>query len=139
MLHLAIADASRVAYAELLADETAATAVGFLARTLAWLGALGVRVERVMTDNASCFVRRQYTPALVAHGIRHVRTRPYTPRTNGKAERFIQTALCEWAYVTPCRSSRARARALGPFLQAYNTTRPHTAHGYRPPIRRVTG
>ena len=138
VLHVAIDDASRVAYAELLPDETAATAVAFLERTVAWLAALGVVVERVMTDNAFCFVQRQYTTALAGLGIRHVRTRPYTPRTNGKAERFIQTALREWAYVRPYRASRARACALQPFLQAYNTTRPHTAHGFQPPISRLT-
>ncbi len=89
-----------------------------------------------MTGNAFCFVQRQYTTAQAALGIRQVRTQPYMRRTNGKAERFIQTALREWTYVKPYPSSRARA--LGPFLQAYNTIRPHTAHGYRPPISRLT-
>jgi transposase InsO family protein len=137
-LHVAIDDASRVAYAELLPDETAASAVVFLHHAVAWLAALGVRVEAVMTDNAFCYIRRQYATATTALGLRHLRTRPYTPRTNGKAERFIQTALREWAYAKPYRSSAARAGALRPFLTAYNTTRPHTAHGRRPPISRLS-
>jgi len=136
-LHVAVDDSSRVAYAELLPDETAASAVAFLAHAVAWLAGLGVHVERVMTDNAFCYTQRQYAEAIAALGLRHLRTRPYTPRTNGKAERFIQTALREWAYVRPYRSSRQRAGALGPFLADYNTTRPHTAHGRRPPISRL--
>jgi transposase InsO family protein len=137
-LHVAIDDCSRVAYAELLPDETAASAVVFLGHAVAWLATLGVRVEAVMTDNAFCYVRRQYATAIAALGLRHLRTRPYTPRTNGKAERFIQTALREWAYAKPYRSSRARAGALGPFLTSYNTTRPHTAHDRKPPISRLS-
>ena len=137
-LHIAIDDASRVAYAELLPDESAASAVQFLQHAVAWLATLGVQVEAVMTDNAFCYVRRQYAEAMTTLGLRHLRTRPYTPRTNGKAERFIQTALREWAYVKPYRSSRARAGALGPFLTFYNTRRPHTAHGRKPPISRLS-
>jgi transposase InsO family protein len=137
-LHVAIDDASRVAYAELLPDEKAATAVLFLEHAVAWLGTLGVRVEAVMTDNGFCYVHRQYAAALARLGVRHLRTRPYTPRTNGKAERFIQTALREWAYARPYRSSKARAGALGSFLACYNTTRPHTAHGRKPPISRLS-
>jgi transposase InsO family protein len=137
-LHVAIDDASRVAYAELLPDETATSAVLFLQHAVAWLAALGVHVESVMTDNAFCYVRHRYRDALAALGLRHLRTRPYTPRTNGKAERFIQTALREWAYVKPYRSSAQRAGALSPFLRTYNTTRPHTAHGRRPPMSRLS-
>jgi transposase len=137
-LHVAIDDASRVAYAELLPDETAASAVVFLHHAVAWLATLGVQVEAVMTDNAFCYIRRQYATATTALGLRHLRTRPYTPRTNGKAERFIQTALREWAYAKPYRSSAARAGALGRFLTSYNTTRPHTAHGRKPPISRLS-
>jgi transposase InsO family protein len=137
-LHVAIDDCSRVAYAELLPDETAASAVLFLGHAVTWLATLGVRVEAVMTDNAFCYVRRQYAEATARLGLRHLRTRPYTPRTNGKAERFIQTALREWAYAKPYRSSRARAGALGPFLTSYNTTRPHTAHDRKPPISRLS-
>lgn len=137
-LHVAVDDASRVAYAALLPDESAASAVRFLRDAVAWLARLDVRVKEVMTDNAFCYVQRQYATALAALGIRHLRTRPYTPRTNGKAERFIQTALREWAYARPYRSSAQRAGALGPFLRTYNTTRPHTAHGRRPPITRLS-
>lgn len=137
-LHVAIDDCSRVAYAELLPDETAASAVVFLTHAVAWLATLGVHVEAVMTDNAFCYVHRQYATAIAALGLRHLRTRPYTPRTNGKAERFIQTALREWAYAKAYRSSAQRAGALGPFLTDYNTTRPHTAHGRRPPISRLS-
>lgn len=137
-LHVAVDDASRVAYAELLPDETAASAVVFLEHAVAWLATLGVRVERVMTDNAFCYVHRTYASAIARLGLRHVRTRPYTPRTNGKAERFIQTALREWAYARAYRSSAQRAGALGSFLTSYNTTRPHTAHGRRPPVSRLS-
>lgn len=137
-LHVAIDDASRVAYAELLPDETAASAVAFVQHAVAWLAGLGVHVASVMTDNAFCYTRRQYATALTSLGLRHLRTRPYTPRTNGKAERFIQTALREWAYAQPYQSSDDRAGALAPFLTTYNTTRPHTAHGRRPPISRLS-
>jgi transposase InsO family protein len=137
-LHVAIDDASRIAYAELLPDESAASAILFLEHAVAWLATLGVRVEAVMTDNAFCYVRRRYAAALAGLGLRHLRTRPYTPRTNGKAERFIQTALREWAYAKPYRSSRARASALAPFITSYNTTRPHTAHRRKLPISRLS-
>jgi transposase InsO family protein len=137
-LHVAIDDCSRVAYAELLPDESAASAVAFLGHAVAWLAALGVHVEAVMTDNAFCYTQRRYAEATTALGLRHLRTRPYTPRTNGKAERFIQTALREWAYAKAYRSSAQRAGALGPFLTDYNTARPHTAHGRRPPISRLS-
>lgn len=136
-LHVAIDDASRLAYAELLPDETAHSAVVFLDHAVTWLATLGVVVESVMTDNALCYVRQQYATALATHGLRHIRIRPYTPRTNGKAERFIQTALREWAWASPYPTSAARAGALAPFLTAYNTTRPHTAHGRKPPISRL--
>ena len=111
---------------------------GLLEHAVAWLASLGVRVERVMTDNAFCYVHRRYREALAQLGLRHVRIRPYTPRTNGKAERFIQTALREWAYRRPYRSSRQRAGALAAFLATYNQTRPHTAHGRRPPFSRLS-
>lgn len=136
-LHVAIDDASRLAYAELLPDETARSAVLFLEHAVAWLATLGVQVERVMTDNALCYIRQRYAAALTALGVRHVRIRPYTPRTNGKAERFIQTAMREWAYAQPYVTAADRAGALAPFLTAYNTTRPHTAHGRKPPISRL--
>ena len=90
-----------------------------------------------MTDNAWCYTQRQYAAALARLGIVHKRTKPYTPRTNGEAERFIQTARREWAYAKPYRSSQRRAGALGPFLTHYNTARPHTAHDHHPPCTRL--
>ena len=137
-LHVAIDDCSRVAYAELLPDESAGSAVLFLEHTHAWFASLGVAVQAVMTDNAFCYVKRRFPAKATALGLRHLRTRPYTPRTNGKAERFIQTALREWAYAKTYRSSAQRACALGPFLTTYNHKRPHTAHGRRPPISRLS-
>jgi transposase InsO family protein len=137
-LHVAIDDCSRVAYAELLPDESAISAVLFLEHALAWFASLGVAVRAVMTDNAFCYVKRRFPARTAALGLRHLRTRPYTPRTKGKAERFIQTALREWAYVKPYRSSGQRAGALPRFLTSYNYTRPHTAHGRRPPMSRLS-
>jgi transposase InsO family protein len=138
-LHVAVDDASRIAYAEILPDGSARSAVSFLEHTVGWLNALGIDVTAVMTDNAFCFVRHQYARALKSLKIRHVRIRPYTPRTNGKAERFIQTALREWAYKEPYTSSHQRTGALTSFLTTYNTLRPHCAHGRRPPITRLKG
>lgn len=137
-LHVAIDDCSRVAYAELLPDESATSAVLFLEHALAWFASLGIAVRAVMTDNAFCYVQRRFPARTAALGLRHLRTRPYTPRTNGKAERFIQTALREWAYVKPYHSSGQRAGALPRFLTSYNYTRPHAAHGRRPPISRLS-
>lgn len=136
-LHVAVDDASRVAYAEILPDGSAASAVLFIERAVAWLSTLGVHVEEVMTDNAFCYTRLQYAAALKKLEIRHIRIRPYTPRTNGKAERFIQTALREWAYKKPYFSSEERTSALVSFIARYNTERPHTAHNRRPPFSRL--
>lgn len=137
-LHVAIDDCSRVAYAELLPDASVDSAVLFLEHAHAWFESLGVVVRAVMTDNAFCYVKRRFPATAAALGLRHLRTRPYTPRTNGKAERFIQTALREWAYAKTYRSSSQRAGALDHFLTTYNCTRPHTAHGRRPPISRLS-
>jgi transposase InsO family protein len=137
VLYAAIDDATRVAYSEVLGDETGGTAAGFLARALAWYAARGIRVESVMTDNGSPFVSHAWRAALQAAGLRHLRTRPYTPRTNGKVERFIQTLLREWAYAQPYPRSWVRTRALRPYLRYYNLERPHTALGYRPPLARL--
>ena len=136
-VHVAIDDASRLAYVEVLRDETGSTSVGFLRRTFAWFGRLGVRVERVMTDNGSGYVARRFTAACAALRLRHLRTRPYRPCTNGKAERFIQTLLREWAYVLPYRSSSLRIRALRPWLRYYNHVRPHGSLGSRSPFSRL--
>lgn len=136
-LHVAIDDASRLAYTALLPNEKQESAVRFLEDALAWFAAHGVVVERVMTDNGSAFKSKLFATALQAHGLQHKRTRPYTPRTNGKAERFIQTSLREWAYAAPFHSSAERARAMPSWLCHYNSLRPHSALGGRPPISRL--
>ncbi len=136
-LHVAIDDASRLAYTALMPDEKQASAVRFLEDALAWFAAHGVVVERVMTDNGSAFKSRLFGAALQARGLTHKRTRPYTPRTNGKAERFIQTSLREWAYARAFHTSAERALAMPAWLCRYNTSRPHTALGGKPPITRI--
>ena len=135
--HMAIDDASRLGAGELLPDEQGGTAAGFLRRTVRGLHRLGVRVSAVMTDNGSCYRSRRFAGACRALGLHHLFTRPYTPRTNGKAERFIKTALLEWAYVRLYRHSDERAQALTHWLHHYNWHRPHSAVGGRPPITRV--
>jgi transposase InsO family protein len=124
-VHVCIDDASRAAYVEILGDERGETVRDFLARALAHYRVLGVSVAQVMTDNGSGYVSRDFAALCDREGVRHLRTRPYRPQTNGKAERFIQTMLREWAYLRPYADSRARARALGPWLEHYNHDRPH--------------
>jgi len=136
-VHVAIDDASRLAYVEVLRDETGRTSVGFLRRAFAWFGHLGVRVERIMTDNGSGYISRRFAATCAALRLRHLRTRPYRPCTNGKAERFIQTLLREWAYAMPYRSSSLRTRALRHWLRYYNRERPHGSLGARPPFSRL--
>jgi transposase InsO family protein len=136
-LHVAIDDASRLAYTALLPDEGKESAVRFLADALAWFEAHGVAAERVMTDNGSAFRSKLFAAALQSRGLTHKRTRPYTPRTNGKAERFIQTSLREWAYAAPFHSSAERARAMPAWLCHYNSLRPHSALSGKPPISRL--
>ena len=136
-LHVCVDDYSRLAYTELLADEKATTATCFLIRAADWFKRHGVTVRRVMTDNGSCYVSHLFKAAVQSAGARHVRTRPYTPRTNGKAERFIQTSIKEWAYKRAYESSEERNERLGPWLDYYNQTRPHTALNYKPPISRL--
>lgn len=136
-LHVCIDDASRLAYTEILPSEGQHDTTAFLERALTWLGRRGVRVQRVMTDNGSAYRSKLFANALRQAGLRHVRTRPYTPRTNGKAERFIQTSLREWAYAKPYRSSAERTCAIGPWTDAYNLTRPHTGIGGLTPWQRV--
>jgi transposase InsO family protein len=136
-LHVCIDDATRLGYSEILPDERKETVVGFLERALGWLARQGVSVERVMTDNGSAYRSRKFGAALTAAGLKHKRTRPYTPRTNGKAERFIQTSLREWAYAQPYATSQERSAALTTWLDRYNTARPHSALGDRPPAARL--
>jgi transposase InsO family protein len=137
-VHIAIDDHSRLAYAEVLGDERGPTAVGFLRRALAWFAGHGIRVERVMTDNGSAYVSHHHELACSELGIRHLRTRAYRPRTNGKAERFIQTLLREWAYVRLYGNSQERTAALTSFLERYNWRRPHGSLGHQPPGSRLT-
>jgi transposase InsO family protein len=122
---VAIDDASRLAYVELLPSLGQEDATGFLNRALAWYARLGAKVERVMTDNGSAHRSKLFAQALQQANARHIRTRPYTPRTNGKAERFIQTSLREWAYARPYTSSVERAQAIKPWADTYNLKRPH--------------
>ena len=136
-VHVCVDDATRLAYCEMLPAEDGVSAAGFLGRASAWLGQLGVHVERVMTDNAWAYRSHAFRGVLQALEARHLRTRPYTPRTNGKAERFIQTCLREWAYQRPYRRSAARTAALPGFLRHYNVERPHTALNRRPPLARL--
>jgi len=136
-VHVAIDDATRLAYVEVLPDQKRGTTTGFLVRALRWFKSRGVAVERVMTDNGSAYVSRLFAKALRWLNIHHIRTRPYTPRTNGKAERFIQTLLREWAYAIPYRSSNSRNRDLGRYLNWYNTARPHYALSRQPPAKRL--
>jgi transposase InsO family protein len=136
-LHVCVDDASRLAYTEILPSEGQDDTAAFLERALAWLGRHGVSVERVMTDNGSAYRSKLFAQALQRAGARHVRTRPYTPRTNGKAERFIQTSLREWAYAKPYASSDERTQAIGPWTNAYNLTRPHAGIGGLSPWTRV--
>ncbi|HEX4628226.1 MAG TPA: IS481 family transposase [Gemmatimonadales bacterium] len=136
-VYVAVDDASRAAYCELLAREDGPTAAGFLRRAAAWLAQRGIRLERVMTDNAGAWRATASQHALAELGVRHLRTRPYTPQTNGKAERFIQTVLREWAYARAYRTSTARAAALPGFVRYYNAERPHWALGMQPPLTRL--
>ena len=136
-LHVAIDDRSRLAYTQLLPSERKEDATAFLHSSLAWFKRHGVTVERVMTDNGAAYKSFAFRDALLAHGVQHKRTRPYTPRTNGKAERFIQSSIREWAYAQPFQSSAERAKAMHPWLQDYNTTRPHAALGGKPPVSRL--
>ncbi len=136
-VHVAIDDASRLAYVEVLRDETGATSVGFLRRAFAWFGRLGVQVERIMTDNGSGYCSRRFAAGCAALRLRHLRTRPYRPCTNGKAERFIQTLLREWAYAMPYRNSSLRIRALRSWLRYYNRERPHGSLAGLPPFSRL--
>jgi transposase InsO family protein len=137
-VHVCVDDATRLAYVEVLEDERAVTAVAFLRRAVAHFGDYGIRVERVMTDNGSCYRAVVHALACRALGIRHLRTRPYRPRTNGKAERFIRTMLGGWAYGATYQTSAQRRRALPAWLDFYNRRRPHGSLSRQAPIERLS-
>ena len=137
-LHVAVDDHSHLAYAELLPSERGADAVAFLHRAVAWYRAQDVAVEAVLTDNGVAYRSHRWREACASLALRHRRTRPYTPRTNGKAERFIQTLLRQWAYRYAYPTSAHRARALSGWLRWYNRRRPHGSLGGLPPVSRVS-
>jgi transposase InsO family protein len=136
-LHTAVDDHSRLAYSEILPDEKKETATGFWTRAQAFFAGVGITVERVLTDNGSCYRSRDWRDALAAAGIAHKRTRPYRPQTNGKVERFNRTLLDEWAYARPYRSEAERREAFPQWLHTYNHHRGHTALKGQPPASRV--
>ena len=135
-VHVAIDDHSRIAFTQIMPDEKAVSAIAFLKAAVAYYKSLGITVQRVMTDNGSCYKAHAFKDACKALGLKHVKTKPYTPRTNGKAERFIQTALREWAYARPFLTSVHRAQHLPRWTHHYNWHRPHSAINSKPPISR---
>jgi transposase InsO family protein len=137
IVYVAIDDATRLAYLEVLADERAKTALEFLRRATAWYRDQGIETQEVMTDNGKNFIARDFRCEVSRLGARHIRTRPYTPRTNGKAERFIQTCLREWAYLQPYHSSEERTAAMPEFQRYYNQERPHLGICGRSPQQRL--
>jgi transposase InsO family protein len=136
-VHVMVDDHSRLAYAEVLAGLTAKCAVVFLRRAVGWFAERGVKIRAVMTDNGACYVSHAHRAALRELGLRHLRIKPYRPRTNGKAERFIQTLLNEWAFVRLYGSSAERTAALPLFLERYNFRRPHGSLAKKAPATRV--
>jgi transposase InsO family protein len=137
-VHVVLDDHSRVAYAEIHNDETAATAAAVLRRAVGWFAARGVRPVRILTDNGSCYRGKVWREACAELGIRPKHTRPYRPQTNGKVERFNRTLASEWAFTRHYASEQARRKALPAWLHQYNHHRIHTAIGGRPPISRLT-
>ena len=137
-VHAVVDDHSRLAYVEVLGDERAVTVVAFWGRALAWFATRGVTAQAVLTDNGSAYRSADFARACLAAGVRHRRTRPYRPQTNGKVERFNRTLLEQWAYVRVYYSERARTEALEHWLHQYNHHRGHSALGGLPPISRVT-
>jgi transposase InsO family protein len=136
-VHVCVDDATRLAYVEVLPDEKGATAAGFLRRAVAWFASMGVTVERVLSDNGAGYISSVHAAACRELGLRHLRTRPYRPRTNGKAERFIQTLTNRWAYGAIYGSSAERTAALPGWLDHYNFRRGHGSLGHRPPAARL--
>jgi transposase InsO family protein len=137
-VHVAIDDASRLAYAEVLPNERSQSSTGFLRRSVAWFQSRGVQIQAVMSDNGSCYVSHRFKATCQKLQLRHLRTRPYRPRTNGKAERFIQTLLREWAYKRPYPTSIHRTHRLSRYLNHYNLRRPHAALNKRTPAQRLS-
>lgn len=137
MVHLAIDDHSRVSFGLIKPDERGESCAQFLRQAVSYYAELGVVIDRVMTDNGTGYRSKAFRQACVELSVRHVRTRPYTPKTNGKAERFVQTSLREWAYARPYVSSAQREAALQPFLHRYNWHRPHSALNRQPPMSRI--
>jgi transposase InsO family protein len=136
-VHVSIDDHSRVAFAKIRSDEKKRSAVAFLKAALAYYASLGIKVERVMTDNGSCYRSFAFRTACKRLGLRHIRTKPYTPKTNGKVERFIQTSLREWAYARAYENSRQRKEQLPTWLHRYNWHRPHAGIDDKTPISRL--
>jgi transposase InsO family protein len=136
-VHVCIDDASRIAFSRIMKDERKASAIAFLKAAIAYYASLGIKVERVMTDNGSCYLSRDFGRACKRLGLKHIRTKPYTPKTNGKAERFIQTSLREWAYARAYNTSDERTAELPRWLHRYNWHRPHGSIGSKPPISRL--
>lgn len=136
-VHVAIDDNSRIAFAKVMPNERKRSATSFLKAALAYYDSLGIKVERVMTDNGSCYKSFAFRRLCKRLGLKHIRTKPYTPKTNGKAERFIQTCLREWAYAQAYHHSRQRTQQLPYWLHRYNWHRPHTGIGAKTPISRL--
>ena len=136
-VHVAVDDASRLAYVEVLPDQKGITAVAFLERALRFFKRHRLQVREVLTDNGSCYVSRRFRQACKRRGLRHLRTKPYRPQTNGKAERFIQTMLMGWAYKRAYRTSNQRTKALPAWLRYYNHERPHRALGMISPTTKI--
>jgi len=137
-VHVCVDDATRLAYVEVLNEQTTLASLGFLRRAIAHYASYGISVESIMTDNGSNYRSRMHTIASRTLGIRHHYTKPYRPRTNGKAERFIRTLLDRWAYAAIYASSTERTRALTPWLDHYNRQRPHGSLNHQPPLSRLT-
>jgi len=136
-VHVCVDDATRLAYVEVLENEKATTCIAFLRRAVQFYAAHGIQVEELMTDNGSGYRSKLHKIACIALGIKHIRTRPYRPRTNGKAERFIRTMLGGWAYAAIYRSSTERNAALSGWLDFYNHRRKHGSLSHQPPISRL--
>ena len=136
-VHVCIDDRSRLAFSQILPDERKHSAVAFLQAAVAYYKSLGVTVERIMTDNGSCYRSKDFAKACKTLGLRHIRTKPFTPKTNGKAERFIQTALREWAYARAYQTSEQRAQELPLWLHRYNWHRPHGSLNTMTPISQL--